>query len=126
MRYQPISAQVYGRCEQRTNHAGPLDLLHVAVRGGDFPVAAVELTGGFRRRTARHLYSKSTHWLRHVGYAHRADRQADRQVPDAVGEEEVRRVDGRQLWQEGGRNRNSDVTGGCHATLIVHVPADAW
>lgn len=48
---------------------------------------------------------------------------ADKQVPDAVGEEEVRWMDGGELWQEGGRNRDCDVTGGRHAALIVHIPA---
>ena len=45
-------------------------------------------------------------------------------VPDAVGEEEVRWMDGGQLRQEGGRNRDGDVTGGRHATFIMHIPAD--
>lgn len=55
---------------------------------------------------------------------HRPDRRTGGQVPDTVGEEEVRRVDRRQLGQEGGRNGDRDVTSGRHAALIVHVPAD--
>lgn len=42
----------------RTNHTGALDFLHVPIRSGDLPVAAVQLTGSFRRRLARHLYSE--------------------------------------------------------------------
>lgn len=52
------AAQVW--CGQRTDHAGTLDFLHVAIRGGDFPVAAVELTGSFRRGAAGHFYSENT------------------------------------------------------------------
>lgn len=55
---------------------------------------------------------------------HRLDRRAVGQVPDAVGEEEVRRMDRGQLGQEGGRNGDRDVTSGRHTALIVHVPAD--
>lgn len=54
---------------------------------------------------------------------HRHDRRTVGRVPDAVGEEEVRRMDRGQLGQEGGRNRDRDVTSGCHTALIVHVPA---
>lgn len=46
-------------------------------------------------------------------------------VPDTVGEEEVRRLDGRQLRQEGGGHGDGDVAGGRHAALVVHVPAGA-
>lgn len=55
---------------------------------------------------------------------HRPDRHTVGQVPDTVGEEEVRRVDRGQLGQEGGRNGDGDVASGRHAALIVHVPAD--
>lgn len=54
---------------------------------------------------------------------HRPDRRTVGWVPDAVGEEEVRRMDRGQLGQEGGRNRDRDVTSGRHAALIMHVPA---
>lgn len=46
-----------------------------------------------------------------------------RWIPDAVGEEEVRRLDGGQLRQEGGGDGDGDVARGGHAALVVHVPA---
>lgn len=49
----------------------------------------------------------------------------ERWVPDAVGEEEVWWVDRGEFWQEGGRNRDGDVTGGRHATFIVHISVDS-
>lgn len=33
-------------------------------------------------------------------------------------------MDGRKLWQEGGRNGDGDVAGGCHAAFVVHIPAE--
>lgn len=44
-------------------------------------------------------------------------------IPDAVGEEEVRRLDRGQLGQEGGGDGDGDVASGRHAALVVHVPA---
>lgn len=46
-------------------------------------------------------------------------------IPDTVSEEEVRRLDGGQLRQEGGGHRDGDVAGGRHAALVVHVPVSA-
>lgn len=46
-------------------------------------------------------------------------------IPDTVREEEVRRLDGGQLRQEGGGHRDGDVAGGRHAALVVHVPVSA-
>lgn len=46
-------------------------------------------------------------------------------IPDTVSEEEVRRLDGGQLRQEGGGHGDRDVAGGRHAALVVHVPVSA-
>lgn len=46
-------------------------------------------------------------------------------IPDTVSEEEVRRLDRGQLRQKGGGHGDGDVAGGCHAALVVHVPASA-
>lgn len=43
-------------------------------------------------------------------------------LPDSIGEEEVWRMHGAELRQEGGRDRDSDVTCGGHTLFVMDIP----